>query len=188
VVAAVLVLVLGFAAEVPAATPRGLLAQRRGFRMPTRPPIVDSSPTIETLNKALKALGSTDRDYDGHREKAITHIGLAIRQLENPYARKGNVGAAVSKAVAGTSTKTSKTSQAASDESLRTAKTILFSVHHKLADHTSTKGHIRADAEVRIAISELVAALNPAPAAKTKTKAKPKASAAAPAPAATRSR
>lgn len=168
------VLVLGFVAEISAAAPRGFLAQRRGFRMPTRPTVVDSSPQIEILNKALKALGSTDLDYDGHREKAIRHIGLAIGHLGNPLARgKSNVGAAVAKATAGTSanTKTPKTSQDASDENLRKAKTLLFSVHHKLADHTATKGHLRADAQVRIAISELVAALNPPPAAKAKASA-----------------
>jgi hypothetical protein len=35
---------------------------------------------------------------------------------------------------------------------------VLFSVHHKLADHASTRGRIHADAEVRIAIQELVLA------------------------------
>lgn len=180
--AAVLLLVLGFVAEVSAAAPRGFLAQRRGFRMPTRPPTVDSAPQIGILNKALKALGSTDLDYDGHREKAIAHIGLAIRHLEASTARNTGVGAAVARAAAGknASSKTAKKpSQAASDESLRTAKTLLFSIHHKLADHTATKGHLRADAEVRIAINELVAALNPTPASKARP-AKPSAAASAP--------
>ena len=83
------VLVLGFVADAEAAVKPGILLQRRGraFRMPAKPANVDSSPTIADLNKALKALGATDLDYDGHREKAINHIGAAIRDLEMPTAR-----------------------------------------------------------------------------------------------------
>jgi hypothetical protein len=168
-------LVLGFVAEVHAAVPWGVLPQRRGrgstFRMPAKPANVDSSATIDTLNKALKALGATDRGYDGHREKAIAHIGAAIRDLETPNAR-GKSNAAVEKAAMGkpaAATKTATTPQTASDESLRKAKTILFHVHHQLTDHTATRGHIRADAEIRRAITEIVNALEPgttAPAAK----------------------
>src|SRR6476646_10146971 len=82
-------LVLGFVAEVHAAPLRGIFFQRRGsrYRMPAKPAVVDSSPPIERLNKALKALGTTDRDYDGHREKAVAHIGAAIRHLETPTGR-----------------------------------------------------------------------------------------------------
>lgn len=170
------VLVLGFVAEVHAGAPRGILLQRRGgFRMPSKPTIVDSSPTIETLNKALKALGATDRDYDGHREKAVIHVGLAIRHLETASGR-GKSNAAVEKAASGkpaAATRSATTPQAASDESLRKAKAILFSVHHYLTDHTATRGHLRADGEVRIAINEIVEALKP-------PKATPAAKAAAP--------
>lgn len=157
-------LVLGFAAEVHAGVPLGILAQRRGgFRMPSKPAIVDSSPQIDTLKKALTALGSTDRDYDGHREKAVLHVGLAIRHLETASGR-GKNNAAIEKAASGkpaTATRTATTPQAASDESLRKAKTILFSAHHYLTNHTATRGHLRADAEVRIAINEIVEALKP---------------------------
>ena len=160
-------LVPGFVAEVRAAVPRRLLLQRRGhtFRMPAKPAIVDSSPTIDSLNKALKALGATDRDYDGHREKAIAHIGAAIHDLETPTAR-GKSNTAIEKAAVGkpaAATKTATTPQAASDESLRKAKTILFAVHHQLADHVASRGQIRADVEVRRALNEIVAALNPSP-------------------------
>lgn len=171
------VLVLGFAAEVHAGVARGLLLQRRGVTI--RPPAnIDSSPTIDALNNALKALGATDRDYNGHREKAITHVGAAIQHLETPNAR-GKSNATIEKAIEGktASTKTAKTSQTASDESLRKAKAILFSVHHQLTDHTRTAGHLRADAQIRLAIDEIVAALNPpktSPAkAATTTPAKP---------------
>ncbi len=175
--------VLGFVAEVHAAGPRGILLQRRGnmSRMPSRPAIVDSSPTIDTLNTALKALGATDRDYDGHRKKAIAHIGAAIGALETPNNR-GRSNAAVEEAIIGkpaVPSKTATTPQAASDERLRKAKAILFSVHHDLTKHTATRGHIRADAEVRIAIDEIVAALKPsttAPAANAKAAAAPAAS------------
>jgi hypothetical protein len=159
------VLVLGFVAEVHAAVPLGILLQRRGntFRMPSKPANVDSSATIDTLNKALKALGATDRDYDGHREKAIAHIGAAIHHMEMPNA-KGKSNAAVEKAATGkpaAATKTATTPQTASDESLRKAKAILFNVHHQLTEHTASRGQIRADAEIRIAIDEIVAALKP---------------------------
>ena len=70
---------------------------------------------------------------------------------------------AVSKSLTGkpAAAKADATPEAASDESLRKAKTVLFKVHHKLADHTASRGHLRADAEVRTAIGEIVAALTP---------------------------
>src|SRR4051794_6917115 len=53
----------------------GFFFQRRGRTMlPSRPTPLDSSPMIDDLNKALRALNATDRDYDGHRDKAIAHI------------------------------------------------------------------------------------------------------------------
>jgi hypothetical protein len=151
---AAVVVALGFAAKVDASP------QRRGrIYIPPRPANVDSTPMIDGLNKALKALGATDRDYDGHREKAINHIGAAIRHLELPNA-KGRSNAAVAEARAGKgAAKTAATPQDASDASLRKALSALFSVHHQLADHASTGGRIRADAEVRIAIQELGLAL-----------------------------
>ena len=139
------VLVLGFVAEAQAAAPRGLLLQRRGnnrYTVPAKPAIIDSSPTIDTLNKALKALGATDRDYDGHREKAIGHISEAIHHLETS-AQKGKSNAAVEKAALGqaaTPTATATTPEAASDESLRKAKAILFNVHHELVEHVAMLG------------------------------------------------
>ncbi len=158
-------LVLGVAGEVRAALPGGLLLQRRGYRIqiPAKPAVIDSSPTIETLNKALKALGSTDLPYDGHREKAVAHVAAAIHHLETPTTH-GRSNAAIEKAASGnhpSATKTATTPQAASDEALHKAKTILFNAHHQLADHTASRGHLRADANVRIAIDEIVHALNP---------------------------
>jgi hypothetical protein len=169
---AALVLVLGLVTEVHAAVRPGVLPQRRGrgFYMPAKPVNVDSSPTIDALNRALKALGETDREYDGHREKAIAHIGTAIQSLELPTAR-GKSTSAVDKAAAGkpaTATKTATTPDAAADESLRKAKDLLFKAHHQLADHTATKGQLKADAQVRLAINEIVAALNPPAAPSTK--------------------
>ncbi len=159
---AVAVLILGFAAEVHAAVPGGLLLQRRGrMYIPARPTIIDSSPEIEILNKALKALGETNFDYDGHRAKAIEHISAAIHNIETSK-QHGRSNAAVEKAAIGkaaVATKTAATPDAASDESLRKAKAILFTAHHKLVGHTATKGQIKADAQVRVAIDEIVAAL-----------------------------
>jgi hypothetical protein len=156
---------VGFVANVDASPQR-----RGGVYIPRKPANVDSSPMIETLNKALKALSATDRDYDGHREKAINHISAAIRHLELPNA-KGRSNAAVAKAIAG---KAATPTQAASDAALRKALSVLFAAHHELNDHASTGGRIRADAEVRIAIQELGLALKPstpaaasAPAGKT---------------------
>lgn len=156
-------LILACVADARGAVPAGILPQRRGTRfvMPSKPTNVDSSATIDSLKKALTALGATDRDYDGHREKAIAHIGAAVKHLELPNA-KGKNNAAVEKAVSGkpaAATKTATTPEEASDEALRKAKTILFTVHHKLTDHTATRGHVRADADIRIAIDEISAAL-----------------------------
>jgi hypothetical protein len=141
---------------------RSAYLQRRGkMTVPQRPANIDSSPMIDGLNKALRALGATDRDYNGHREKAITHIGAAIRHLEVPNA-KGRSNDAGAKSDAGNPpAKTATTPQDASDASLRKARTALFAVHHQLTDKASTAGRIRADAEVRIAIDELSQALKP---------------------------
>jgi hypothetical protein len=169
------VMALGFVTDVTAHP------QRRGrTTVPSRPTNVDSSPMITNLNKALQALGSTDRAYDGHREKAVTHIGAAIRAMELPTA-KGKSAAAVAKAAAGKGDSgTSTTSQETSDASLRKARTLLFTVHHQLADKSATSGQLRADANIRTALTELDLALKPStPAAAPKTKAAP-----APAPAA----
>ena len=42
---------------------------------------------------------------------------------------------------------------------MRKAKKVLFDVHHKLTDKASTAGRIHADADVRVAIDEVTAAL-----------------------------
>ena len=123
----------------------------------------NSSGSIDNLNKALKALGATDLDYDGHREKAIVHVADAIHHLETASGR-GKSNALIQQAEAGktaAATKTASTPQDASDASLRKAKAILFVVHHELADHPASKGQIHADASIRVAITEIVSALNP---------------------------
>ncbi len=137
--------------------------------VPSRPAPVDSSDMIDDLNKALKALGATTYEYDGHREKAIEHIGAAIRRLGLPGAQ-GASNAAVSKAMNGQDSAKTRTKSAgtaapsgpddASNTQIRKALTALFSVHHKLTKKTSSVGQIQADAQVRIAIDELVAARN----------------------------
>src|SRR4051794_28449840 len=183
---AAVVVALGLVPEVDAANPRpsaesptprsiapaasgrirqtGFFFQRRGRTMlPSRPSPVDSSPMIDDLNKALRALAATDRDYDGHRDKAIAHIEAAIHRLAIPGAQ-GTSNAAAAKPNSGKPPAQSATPpQDASDASLRKARTVLFAVHHKLTDKASTLGRIRADAEVRIAIDELTHALKPTP-------------------------
>lgn len=159
------VLLLVPALESYAAGPRGVLAQRRrsGYVMPAKPAVVNSSAEIDALNQALKALGATDVSYDGHRAKAVEHVGAAIRFLEQPNA-KGKDNAAIGRAATGkraVATKTAATPEAASAESLQKAKKILFSVHRKLADHSASRGQLRADAQVRLAIDEIVAAQKP---------------------------
>jgi hypothetical protein len=145
------VIILGFV------TDNAAVAQRRGrMNIPPPPTPVDSSPMIDGLNKALKALAGTDRDYNGHREKAINHIHTAIRDLELPTAR-GKSEEAVAKALTGTPT----ASQADSDASLSKARAALFAVHHQLEKNVASKGQIHADAQVRIAIQELVDAQKP---------------------------
>jgi hypothetical protein len=138
---------------------RTVAYQRRSRppRVPPRPTNVDSSPTIATLKKALTALAATDQEYDGHREKAINHVGAAIGHLQLPSA-KGKTVAAASKS--GASSKMAKTKEA-SDTTLRNALKILFQVHHQLSEKSATAGQLKADAEVRVAISELSLALNP---------------------------
>jgi hypothetical protein len=166
------VILVGFAASDAGA------AQRRGrMTLPPPPTPVDSTPQIDVLKKALKALAETDRDYDGHREKAINHINAAIRDLALPTAQgKSDVAAAqnlVSKAAT-----TNTTPQAESDESLHKAREALYKVFRQLEKNSASKGQIHAKAQVRIAIDELVNAQKPA------KPAKPAAAPAAPASAA----
>jgi hypothetical protein len=142
---AAVVIVLGFAAEQPA------FAQRRGrMIVPQRPAVINSSPMIEGLNKALTALAATN-EYDGHRETAIKHINAAIKDLEVPGAKKSSEPAAASAPEKG-----STIAQADSDANLQKALKALYAVHHDLTDKAATKGRIHADAQVRIAIDELV--------------------------------
>ena len=129
--------------------------QRQRQRLPQQPTNIDSSPMIDDLNKALKALNATDRDYDGHRQKAITHIQAAIRDMQVPNAKGQSSTPVADKPPARTAT----TPQAASDVSVRKALKVLYAVHHTLDDKGSTRGRIHADAQVRIAIQELVQGL-----------------------------
>jgi hypothetical protein len=149
------VLVLGFVAEANAYPHR-----RGGVYIPPRPVNVDSSPMIAGLNRALMALSETDNTFGGHRETAIKHIYLAIKDLENPDAKGQGNGAPAAR--------TTAISQGDPYISVRKALSALYAIHHKLDDKSSTVGRIHADAEVRIAISELILAektVKPAPTA-----------------------
>jgi hypothetical protein len=150
------VLVLGFVAEANAYPHH----RRGGVYIPPRPVNVDSSPMIAALNKVLMALSETDNNYGGHRETAIKHINRAMKDLENPDAKgQGNTAPQA---------RTTAISQGDPYTSLRKALSILYAIHHKLDDKSSTVGRIHADAEVRIAISELILAqktVKPAPSA-----------------------
>lgn len=153
---------------------RIIQVQRRGRVMiPQRPVNVDSSPMIDTLNKALRALAATDRVYDGHREKAIKHINGAIAHLQLPpgantgtnNAKNKSNQAAPKAATDESDGKTDTTPPDVSEATLRKARKVLFDAHHQLTDKASTAGRIRADAEVRVAIQEVDLCLKPPAAA-----------------------
>ncbi len=140
---AAVVIVLGFIAEANA------YPYRRGrMIIPTRPVNVDSSPMIAELNRALMALNETDNNFGGHRETAIKHINLAIQDLANPDAKGKDISAVVAR--------TPATAKADPYTSLRKAISTLFAIDRKLRDKSSTVGRIHAEAQVRIAISELM--------------------------------
>ena len=120
-------IVLGFVSEVNAQ------AQRRGRTVaPQMPVSVNSSAMIDDLNKVLKSLGATDRDYDGHRDTAIKHISNAIKDMEVPNPKgqgeKGDNRASASKPTA----KSDTVAPAESDANLRKALHDLYAVHHDL--------------------------------------------------------
>jgi hypothetical protein len=159
-------IVFGIVADVNA------YPQRRGRMVIPQPPAnIDSSSMIEPLNKALTLLNATDRDYDGHREKAISHIHTAISDLQVPNANAKGKGQPKSDAGAekGASAKPTTaaptTPQADSDATLSKALKTLYSVYHELEDKASTRGRIHAKAQVLTAIQELVAAQKSAKAA-----------------------
>lgn len=158
-------------AAVVAATQAQASPQRRGgSAVPPTPTNVTSTPEINSLRRAITALGETDRSYDGRREKAIEHIAAAIEHLEVPNARARTGAAVKSAAEKAIAKKAETTSASASEASVRKALKFLFTTHHSLTDSSATRGQLRADADVRIAIDELSKALNP-PAAKGKARA-----------------
>jgi hypothetical protein len=137
----------------------GTYFQRRGrMIIPQRPVNVDSSPMVDDLNKALKAIGQANHDPGGHLDKAVKHIHAAMSDLAVPTATakgKGDAAPAPDHAASAAPA----VPEADSIASLRKARATLFALHHKLTDKASTRGRIHADAEVRIAIQEIDLAL-----------------------------
>jgi hypothetical protein len=167
------VMILGFALESDA------YGQSRRGRMiiPAKPAVISSTPMVDGLNRVLTALDATEHSFDGHRETAIKHINNAIRDMQVPNT-KGQTKAAADVPAGITPEVKAGAPTQADAEALHKALTALYAVHHELSAKGATKGRIHADAEVRIAIQELVAAqklVKPAPtsAPATATAAKP---------------
>jgi hypothetical protein len=177
--AVAVVMVLGFALESDA------YGQSRRGRMiiPAKPAVINSTPMIDGLNRVLTALDATEHSFDGHRETAIKHINNAIRDMQVPNTKGQTKPAADVPAGITPETKAGPPTQADA-EALHKALTALYAVHHELSAKGATKGRIHADAEVRIAIQELVAAQKLVKPAATSAPATATATATAPATAA----
>jgi hypothetical protein len=125
----------------------------------------NNSHVIAALHTALNSLNQADHDYQGHRVRAIHHVGAAIHSLQ-PGAGSGNPANAalalngngnLNAAGAG---QNNRMPQATSDAHLRKALQSLSSVHNHLTGNGSTQHHARARNSVQMAMQELNLALN----------------------------
>lgn len=130
----------------------------------------NNAAVVTQLHSTLTMLAQADHDYNGHRVRAMHHIGTAIRSLQPAAARsgQGNPAAAyvnnrngnANAAGAGNGTGKGKMPQAASDQHLRQSLQALGTVESHLTNFGSTQHHVRARNSVQQAMSELNVALN----------------------------
>jgi hypothetical protein len=122
----------------------------------------NNGQVISHLNSALATLAKSDHDYQGHRVRAMNHIGTAIRHLEPAAVRRNMPNPASSfKATSnGAGAGKNPMPQAASDQHLHNALQSLNGVGTQLATFGTSQNHARALGSVRNAIQELNTALN----------------------------
>jgi hypothetical protein len=125
---------------------------------------------VLALRSAAYSLSQTDRDYEGHRARALHQVIQAMRHLM-PSSMRGSLpnnsavasskrsqagAGAAAKAGAG---KKDPMKQEASDAHLRDALSTLTSVQSHLANQVGTPSHVRASSSIQGAIQELNQAL-----------------------------
>jgi hypothetical protein len=117
---------------------------------------------IQRLRSTHASLSRINREYQGHRVKAMHAIGQAIRQLEHRSGGTGGAGFAApvhafqnrNRAGAGGA---QAMSQAQSDARMQQARRTLQSVHQHLTNNVTTVSYarVRSSGSVRRAIQEL---------------------------------
>ena len=137
-----LFLVMGFIVTVPAEAVQKQGGKGKG----------DNTQIVEELHHVVKLLNEADRDYDGHRAKAVEEVHKAIKALDAKHKPP---------AVGTTTTPKPpppKEEQEKSDKQLNAARDKLQTIQTKLAGMAG-EHHKKAAADVGIAIQELNTAL-----------------------------
>jgi hypothetical protein len=123
----------------------------------------NNGQVIAALRSAMSLLAQADHDYQGHRARALGHVGTAVRHLEPAAVRRNQPNPAMAFQNAGNGAGAGKKNampQATSDAHLRNAMQQLNAVHTQLTNFGSTPNHARARGSVQNAIQELNIALN----------------------------
>ncbi len=122
----------------------------------------NNGQVISNLNSAMATLAKADHDYQGHRVRAMNHIGTAIRHLEPAAVRRNTPNPASTYKAASNGNGAGKNAkpQAVSDQHLHTALQSLNGIGTHLTTYGTTQNHARALGSVRNAIQELNTALN----------------------------
>lgn len=117
---------------------------------------------VAQLRSTHARLARLDRDYQGHRVRALHAISMAIRQLGHRSGRSlrsGRAGGLMGFRNAGRARGKVPMSQAASDAHMRTAMHSLHGVAVHLSNLRGSRSHARAFGSVQRGIRELAIAL-----------------------------
>jgi hypothetical protein len=142
--------------------PRAAVPHARGYSNPRRNNNngnQNNGAVIATLQSAMGHLSQADHDYQGHRVKALNHVGTAIRHLEPAAVRRNQPNPAAALNTGQGAGGKNLMPQATSDTHLRKALQTLNNVQGHLSGGTTTN-HARARTSVQNAIRELNVALN----------------------------
>ncbi len=116
----------------------------------------DESDNLTKLNRALKLLTDADKDYDGHRAKAVEIVNAAIKSIGGKPTKPSTTDAADAKSESKTESKSQSAppatgeSQPDSDQMLRDARSILAAMRGKLSAKHAGAGQLVGGALLEI--------------------------------------
>jgi hypothetical protein len=144
------------------AMPRGYARQAVPYGNRGAAAYQNNGTVLANLRATLALLARADHDYQGHRVRAMHHVGTAIRALEPAMARRTqpNPALATTRAGNGAVAGRGRMPQATSDGHLRNALQSLNAIDAHLATTGGASRHVRARASVQNAMREIHVALN----------------------------